>query len=1311
MAETYTIFRSVVELGYYDQREAWPLQTRVSYLFQDKLKKIIEEECKRVDSPDLHYSLNLLDLDLGDIAEDELEQVLPQKLAEALRKTLSGELENIRNRSGSNGHVFRRTESTLRLLHHFLITGELPWNADPKYGTADEWLIELIKNEPSELIRLLRRTAKRETITRLVQQFSDAQLTQLVAVLEPTEAAFILGYATNLQKIQQQQPLVKDSTAAFREVRWRVIFNYLLIERGSVFNRRMFVKSTITQLAAHYNISYSELIIQLAAAARTVVEHSGVFASLPKLLLELEFENEEQQAALPNAEHDKPAALSLLSNYLITGALPAASILTATEFMQLVAELPDTQREALAALLRKTGEHTGVIDRYLFVTREPVRRKTVAALEPADADGILSLMDAVTALQQRKQLVPDPVNEFKQQQWFFLFRYLLIERGSVFNTKMYVRSMLRQMAAHLNTQYTALITLFGTAAAAAKKELPVLLPLIALLDELITETQTAELSPESSPAFLTEPEDPEQVVTPKYISELLLYILLNGRLPWWAAKNPQHSVSEAGLLIKTLYRESPELLAELLSRASRSETAFNRLIAASSDFLPELLQLNSTPETLALDSWIVQLEGTSAELIQQAQRRQKLSVFFRSRLLLQTAGKRSSNTVFANWLTEVWGELSVRSLQPPATVFSALLAAAAQLPAQARLLLSGLLRQVYERAGGSVYDDAPVYAAQQTADTVTEEINRIRENEKQTLADALKNASAVQETITILEDKNTSVQLADISDERELSKEQELADVSIKDKNFSAQLADVLDDKELSKEQELADIPVHAEILKERGQTDVSADAIGSKEQEQVPADVELPAALRLQLAQQLLLQFSALLSGTDAAGIQRLVYTLLKQILAAQLQTLLPAAPQQLIARQVTETLNELSITEFLTAHTPATADLQKLIQLLMRAESPQASELDTLLNRLLRIRPDAFDELLNVLFTLAPARKRLAELLHSTTYMRLVVLVLRADSQSGIQAVLIADLLELASRMLPGKRTLVRELVLLLALQLPGRQAVPAVWLFTFFQLLCVHAELSELKAEKASPEALAAIWNAFAMRYPHDWKSELPRLLEQLSQKHHLQRMSDPLLQRLQQLRMQAAAEERKRFADEKLTNERLKPEVSGENGVFVSNAGLVLLWPFFTRLFTRCGWLNGMQFASPETAYRAVHLLQYLANKQEQPPEYLLVLNKLLCGITKASPVVKELELTADEKQIGEELLGAVIKQWTVLGNTSVQGLRETFLERSGQLLFMPEHVVLRVERKAFDKLLGRLPWAINLIRLPWMKQPLYVEWKT
>ena len=36
-------------------------------------------------------------------------------------------------------------------------------------------------------------------------------------------------------------------------------------------------------------------------------------------------------------------------------------------------------------------------------------------------------------------------------------------------------------------------------------------------------------------------------------------------------------------------------------------------------------------------------------------------------------------------------------------------------------------------------------------------------------------------------------------------------------------------------------------------------------------------------------------------------------------------------------------------------------------------------------------------------------------------------------------------------------------------------------------------------------------------------------------------------------------------------------------------------------------------------------------------------------------------------------------------------------------------LLRVERRAEDALLERLPWSWSWIRLPWMEHPLQVEW--
>ena len=175
--------------------------------------------------------------------------------------------------------------------------------------------------------------------------------------------------------------------------------------------------------------------------------------------------------------------------------------------------------------------------------------------------------------------------------------------------------------------------------------------------------------------------------------------------------------------------------------------------------------------------------------------------------------------------------------------------------------------------------------------------------------------------------------------------------------------------------------------------------------------------------------------------------------------------------------------------------------------------------------------------------------------------------------------------------------------------------------------------------------------------------------------------------------------------------LPPELRPETATYIANAGLVLVWPFLTVLFERLGYVAERQFQGIEQMTRAAYLLQFLATGEEQPPEHLLALNKLLCGVGRTLPLVRELPLTADEKATGESLLGAVIARWgDVLKNTSLAGLRETFLQRPGKLVWGNDRVTLTVETKTVDILLDQRPWSIALIKLPWMALPLYVSWR-
>lgn len=164
------------------------------------------------------------------------------------------------------------------------------------------------------------------------------------------------------------------------------------------------------------------------------------------------------------------------------------------------------------------------------------------------------------------------------------------------------------------------------------------------------------------------------------------------------------------------------------------------------------------------------------------------------------------------------------------------------------------------------------------------------------------------------------------------------------------------------------------------------------------------------------------------------------------------------------------------------------------------------------------------------------------------------------------------------------------------------------------------------------------------------------------------------------------------------------------VQVHNAGIVLLGAYAPRLFSMLGLTDGRAFVDADAAARAVHLLQWLVDERSDREEYLLVLNKLLCGLPLATPLPREVALQAREQDAGQQMLQAVISHWNALGGTSVQGLRETFLQREGRLQRDEDAWRLRVAPRPFDMLLDRLPWGYATLKLPWMKEVLHVDWR-
>jgi len=167
---------------------------------------------------------------------------------------------------------------------------------------------------------------------------------------------------------------------------------------------------------------------------------------------------------------------------------------------------------------------------------------------------------------------------------------------------------------------------------------------------------------------------------------------------------------------------------------------------------------------------------------------------------------------------------------------------------------------------------------------------------------------------------------------------------------------------------------------------------------------------------------------------------------------------------------------------------------------------------------------------------------------------------------------------------------------------------------------------------------------------------------------------------------------------------------EGGLYLPNAGVILAHPFLSTFFHRTGYWDGGGFTSLEARQKAILLLHFLVTGERNPQEYLLVMPKVLCGYALEMPMPGGLELTEEECAEAMLLLENIVKRWEKLGSTSIAGLREGFLQRNGKLSNKEGRLQLQMESSAIDVLLDYLPWNLQLVKLPWLKDILYVDWR-
>lgn len=298
-------------------------------------------------------------------------------------------------------------------------------------GTLARMIAEAETLLPDDKEMLCRLLSKIDTCHRVLLPLKEEEIVRIVEWVIPSESTFIVSYARSLDRGKDRGMLEGKAGAEFRIVKWEFLFLVLLESPAASFQRKRFVWSVMQQLAAHYNMDVLALLVFFCA------DTEDLPVRLVEILRELYSEKTEEWVHLIPDEQDSrkfSGEERARLVYILSHPLSAR---------QFLAGLPELRIYRLTAILI-----------------------------PGESAFIVSYARSLDREKDRGMLEGRAGQEFRTLKWEFIFLVVLSAPVSSFSRKQFVRSVLRQLAAHYNLAVVRLLDYFYWAAGVDMSLLP-----------------------------------------------------------------------------------------------------------------------------------------------------------------------------------------------------------------------------------------------------------------------------------------------------------------------------------------------------------------------------------------------------------------------------------------------------------------------------------------------------------------------------------------------------------------------------------------------------------------------------------------------------------------------------------------------------------------------------------------------------------------------------------------------------------------------------------------------------------------------
>ncbi|MCE7991209.1 MAG: hypothetical protein HEP71_04480 [Roseivirga sp.] len=452
---SHIIKSKVLEVSFDQEKEAMSFQKRLAELVREEISEITERCLSNFDGISRQY-IHRLELDLGDLPYRAFERELPVIYEKELMKALSAKL----------GHLPRKTETDedkrvdlVSMVRYFLIKSYMPWNYnDSNWTSFQDMFDQAMRTDMQLLIDDLNLLLKSESArVRLINHLSEKQIRQLVQKIEPTQADLIISYHEEWLKTEKERLVFKTDKAELAKQLWLFIFNYLYDDRGSYFNTRAFLISTLRQISGHFNLPFQFTISLLRDSyySQSVLSRRGGFSTIIKDILD-EFDTPGKKETT-EVSSDHHYSIADITYYLSHGRLPANDNFNAYKFEKSITRLIEGDKAEMIRLLRGLTNQQGQVLRLIKPLSDTSILKIVNLLSPGNGVAIQAYHGEVVKAQKRKAIVQAPAYEFPKIIWSIIITILADDYGSGFNRKTFLRGLIQKTALRFNLSYKVLL--------------------------------------------------------------------------------------------------------------------------------------------------------------------------------------------------------------------------------------------------------------------------------------------------------------------------------------------------------------------------------------------------------------------------------------------------------------------------------------------------------------------------------------------------------------------------------------------------------------------------------------------------------------------------------------------------------------------------------------------------------------------------------------------------------------------------------------------------------------------------------------